>query len=180
MSMRQCFGCKQLLTKRSQVKFCSHSCSATYTNIKRGVTRYCAFCNEELPQRRSRAKFCNPKCAGSYRRQEIFKRIEDGDTSLWQGAYRRYLVHKYGAKCMKCGWAKKNTTTGKVPVQLNHKDGNSNNNQLSNHELLCPNCHSLTPSFGALNMGKGRERRRVRYKTNAEMVQLAQNVTPVK
>ena len=31
---------------------------------------------------------------------------------------------------------------------LPHIDGN---NEESNLQLLCPNCHSLTPTFGALN-----------------------------
>lgn len=28
-------------------------------------------------------------------------------------------------------------------------------------ELICPNCHSLTPTFRALNKGKGRNRGRL-------------------
>jgi len=54
----------------------------------------------------------------------------------------------------------RNTTTGIIPVQLEHKDGNSDNNHLSNLEILCASCHSLTPTFGALNKGNGRAQRR--------------------
>jgi hypothetical protein len=28
-------------------------------------------------------------------------------------------------------------------------------------EILCPNCHSLTPTYGGLNRGKGRKLRRL-------------------
>ena len=31
------------------------------------------------------------------------------------------------------------------------KDGNRNHNDLDNLELLCPNCHSLTPNYKYLN-----------------------------
>ena len=43
---------------------------------------------------------------------------------------------------------------------MEHIDGNSENNNIENLELLCPNCHSLTPTFGALNKGKGRKNRK--------------------
>ena len=32
---------------------------------------------------------------------------------------------------------------GPIPLELHHKDGNHYNNDFSNLELLCPNCHSL-------------------------------------
>jgi 5-methylcytosine-specific restriction endonuclease McrA len=62
------------------------------------------------------------------------------------------MLALYGAKCQTCGWAKINPSTDKVPVQLHHIDGDDTNNVLENVELLCPNCHSLTPNFMALNM----------------------------
>ena len=60
-----------------------------------------------------------------------------------------------------CDWNKKNLLTTRIPIQLNHIDGNSDNNKLNNVELLCPNCHSLTPNYGSLNNGKGRLKRRL-------------------
>jgi 5-methylcytosine-specific restriction endonuclease McrA len=57
---------------------------------------------------------------------------------------------------MECGWDKINPITNNVPIELEHIDGDSTNNSLENLKLLCPNCHSLTPTFGALNKGNGR------------------------
>jgi len=34
-----------------------------------------------------------------------------------------------------------------VPLELNHKDGDHGNNSKGNLELLCPNCHALTPHY---------------------------------
>lgn len=50
-----------------------------------------------------------------------------------------------------------------VAVELEHVDGNSDNNQLSNLKLLCPSCHSLTPTYKAKNKGNGRHSRMARY-----------------
>lgn len=34
----------------------------------------------------------------------------------------------------------------KIPLELHHIDGNRFNNNLENLQILCPNCHSLTPN----------------------------------
>lgn len=64
---------------------------------------------------------------------------------------------------MECGWCEVNPISGKVPIELEHIDGDSNNNSLENLKLLCPNHHSLTPTYKYLNKGKGRHSRRERY-----------------
>ena len=69
---------------------------------------------------------------------------------------RRYLHNKYDNKCCQCGWNEINIHTNKVPLEINHKDGNWRNNQESNLDLLCPNCHALTPNHGSRNKGHGR------------------------
>lgn len=38
-----------------------------------------------------------------------------------------------------------------IPLELHHKDGNRKNNQFSNLELLCPNCHALTDNYRGKN-----------------------------
>lgn len=37
--------------------------------------------------------------------------------------------------------------------------GNYLNNSEDNLDLICPNCHSLTPTYRALNIGNGRKDR---------------------
>ena len=47
-------------------------------------------------------------------------------------------------KCEMCGienWLGKD-----IKLELHHIDGNRFNNNLSNLQILCPNCHSLTPN----------------------------------
>jgi hypothetical protein len=150
--------------KRDNRKFCSQSCSAKFNNKiypKRRTKNNSKNCvNCEKPLNRLQHKYCSSKCFGEYKRQSIFQKIEEGDKSLPGENYKNYLINKFGAKCMKCDWNEINPTTGLVPIQLEHKDGNSENHNLENLELLCPNCHSLTPTYGALNKGHGRTKRR--------------------
>jgi hypothetical protein len=52
-------------------------------------------------------------------------------------------------KCEEC-----NSTTWQnmpLPLELHHVDGNRLNNNLSNLQMLCPNCHALTTNFRASN-----------------------------
>lgn len=39
----------------------------------------------------------------------------------------------------------------KLPLELHHIDGDRFNNQLENLQILCPNCHSLTPNHSKKN-----------------------------
>lgn len=41
-----------------------------------------------------------------------------------------------------------------IPLELHHKDGNKKHNELSNYELLCPNCHAFTDSYRGKNSRK--------------------------
>ncbi len=71
---------------------------------------------------------------------------------------RKYLITRSNNKCEKCGWNEINIYTKKVPLEINHKDGNYLNNIENNLEYICPNCHSLTSSYRGANKGKGRPR----------------------
>lgn len=75
------------------------------------------------------------------------------------GHIRKYLFTTKGKKCEICGWAEINPITGKTPLAIDHIDGDWKNNRLENLKILCPNHHSLTPTYGILNRGRGRLRK---------------------
>lgn len=76
--------------------------------------------------------------------------IKGGDKKLSQFVVR-YIWEKYESKCSKCQWCKQNPFTNKTHLEIDHIDGNKNNNTEQNLVLLCANCHSLTPTFRHLN-----------------------------
>src|SRR5689334_10051171 len=45
---------------------------------------------------------------------------------------RRYFIEEYGERCQQCGWEKRNPVTGKVPLTIDHIDGDCLNNSESN------------------------------------------------
>lgn len=66
----------------------------------------------------------------------------------WESKRKRVIEEQAG-KCNKCGigeWLG-------VPIvlEIDHKDGISDNNARDNLEGLCPNCHSITPSWRGRN-----------------------------
>lgn len=55
--------------------------------------------------------------------------------------------------CEECGWAQR-SNDGRLPLELDHINGDSCDNRLENLRILCPNCHSLKPTH------RGRNRKR--------------------
>jgi hypothetical protein len=41
-----------------------------------------------------------------------------------------------------------------IPLELDHIDGDRDNNELTNLRLLCPNCHAQTPTYRGRNIGR--------------------------
>ena len=54
------------------------------------------------------------------------------------------------AACELCGWAQR-APDGRVPIELDHANGDHDDNRLENLRILCPNCHSLQPTHRGLN-----------------------------
>jgi hypothetical protein len=77
-------------------------------------------------------------------------RFEYGGT----GNHKRVLIQERGHKCEDCEleyWKSK-----KIPLELEHIDGNNRNNDKSNLKLLCCNCHALTDTWRGKNINSGK------------------------
>ena len=44
-----------------------------------------------------------------------------------------------------------------IPLEVHHKDGNKDNNDIDNLQLLCPNCHALTDTYKGKNTKKHKQ-----------------------
>ncbi|QMP83858.1 MAG: hypothetical protein [Caudoviricetes sp.] len=66
-------------------------------------------------------------------------------TFLGYDSLRLRITEEQNFKCNKCGiseWLEQPIT-----FELEHIDGNNKNNERSNLEILCPNCHSQTSTW---------------------------------
>jgi hypothetical protein len=66
---------------------------------------------------------------------------------------RLFLVGLKKPECELCGWAKK-AEDGRLPLELDHINGDRHDNRLINLRVLCPNCHSLQPTHRGRNIKK--------------------------
>lgn len=157
-----CIQCGEI-TKNP--KFCDRSCSAKYNNKhypKRvsELSRFnwnCLLCGVSL---KLGGKFC---CSEHFHQFNYDQTIKIWKETGYIGisALKKYLKLKYNYSCSNCGIQTWNENP--ITLELEHKDGNYKNNKEENVCLLCPNCHSQTPTYKSKNKGNGRHYRRVRY-----------------
>lgn len=104
------------------------------------------------------SSFCSSECYYNHLWEtETIPRILEGRGSA--KTIRKYLL-SLEAKCVWCGQGE--SWNGKpLSLQMDHIDGDSDNNLVSNLRLLCPNCHTQTDTYGIRN--KGRSSRRKKY-----------------
>ena len=118
-----------------------------------GKKKYCKYCGKELKERQY--VYCSTNCMGKYRH---YKKVTDWlnsdgkSKSIYIPIYiKSYLMELHNNKCECCGWCKINPTTGLIPLEVHHIDGDYTNNKIENLQLLCPNCHSLTETYKSSN-----------------------------
>ncbi len=169
-----CKECERAIeyNKRSN-DFCSQSCGAVFSNRKRNSKYNSRFWKENgesksaITRRKilekygldtvpflcincgiknAKVVFCSTECAKEYKRKyrEI---IIENNGMVSKDSLREYLMKKYDSKCSVCGWGMENPTSNTVCLDMHHIDGDYKNSRLSNVELLCPNCHSLTNNY---------------------------------
>lgn len=116
---------------------------------------HCLNCNAILGKRARRnkpRKFCgNNKCQHDYARKQAIDLKIAGTSST-----KRFLSDTRGYKCEECGISEWNNKP--IVLDLDHINGNCNDNCLENVRLLCPNCHSQTNTFKIRNRGNGRKK----------------------
>ena len=138
------------------------------------MNRTCTY-RQKILNTRYKIKYCSNRCQIDHKHDLFIDDWRKGkvngtigiNVKAMSGHLRRYLLKHYGEKCSLCGWNQRNPITGRVPLEVDHIDGDSLNSVENNLRLLCPNCHSLTPFFRNLNKGKGRKWRMDKYIRNS-------------
>lgn len=133
-------------------------------NKGKGKKQFCLNCGKEIIDTHCyNRKYCSNKCQQEYEYKQWINNYKV-DNSIAKSTkwgqipkhLRRYIFEKFENKCCLCGWSKINPHTQTLPLEIDHIDGNSENNSENNLQLLCPNCHSLTPTYRGANRGHGR------------------------
>jgi len=98
------------------------------------------------------------KCTWNKKRSLDEILVKNSDYTSSNHLRNRLIKEKvFEEKCSRCGlteWLEE-----KIPLQLDHKNGDNRDHRLSNLRLLCANCHALTDTYAGKNMNRkqGRE-----------------------
>lgn len=88
--------------------------------------------------------------------------IKNGTAQSFVLKKRLFVAGLKTPMCELCGWAEK-SLDGRIPVELDHINGDRYDNRLENLRILCPNCHSLQPT----HRGRNKKVRLVKLHTSA-------------
>lgn len=170
-------------------RFCSSKCARSFSTCEkrkeinekvskkliktgkycRNHVNECINCGEKV--KISSQKYCSMKCQHEFQRKEKVKKWKEGFITGNIGkrglsnSIRKYIFEKFNFKCSLCGWGEINDYTKKTPLTIHHKNGDCYDQSEENLDLLCPNCHSLTSTYGGANKGNGGYRYKYRYKS---------------
>lgn len=65
---------------------------------------------------------------------------------------KKILIRENGHKCESCNLSE--WLSQQIILEMDHIDGNRNNNVRENLRLLCPNCHSMTRTWKGKNISR--------------------------
>lgn len=142
------FEAKPSEIKRGFAKFCSRSCSSQYSNMNKSKPEnnvFCSYCG--IPFYKNSSKQANSKsglyfCCREHKdlAQRIggIKEIQPSHYTENGNDYRAIAFKYHPHLCNRCGY-----DLNEVALVVHHKDYNHSNNDISNLEIICSNCHAI-------------------------------------
>ena len=152
--MKKCKKCKNdFQPQKGLINFCSLTCrnsreksDETKNKISNGVKN-----SEKFRQSLNNSvKFIDYKKRAKKNKETWDKKILHAEyETLSFERLRKRIKLEQDNKCNKCGIDSWNDKP--IVLELEHKDGDHNNNKRENLESLCPNCHSQTETWRGKN-----------------------------
>jgi hypothetical protein len=151
---RRCVVCNgPVLVRSMKAKSCSKACAKIAR--RKNWEDWNKGCSHCLKPCRGKNKYCD-ECNAN----RVYSRIQSTEEAKDTKAVRQFLLRNRKYQCESCKLSE--WIGNPIPLELHHVDGNSGNNKEENLQLLCPNCHALTPTFRAKNRNASEIRRKIR------------------
>ncbi len=109
-------------------------CGLACYGISQRKEKPCVVCKMPILASKN-AITCSRACSNKYRTGIKYKIGRPRDKVVQERAQKIRLIESRGGKCERCGYSKV------AILHVHHRDRNRNNNDLTNLELICPNCH---------------------------------------
>lgn len=137
------FSAPHYKVKKGFYKYCSKDCRYKYNR----VTVSCSYCSADIKTTPSNLKksktgfhFCNNDCKyAAVASPKIKYSTGIPPKKTTKNTYRRHMLREcHDPKCIRCGYKEHIKL-----LDVDHIDGNRNNNNISNLQLLCVMCHAM-------------------------------------
>jgi hypothetical protein len=130
-----CLQCSKAIYRRpSQIKRGSVFCNSTCYGTAIRKINACLVCGTSILARENK-KTCSRSCSNTHRAGIKYKIGRPKDNATTFRRIKIKLMTERGAQCERCGYSKQEI------LHVHHRDRNRNNNDFSNLEIVCPNCH---------------------------------------
>ena len=157
--MKNCPKCK--VEHDNAGLFCSRRCanSRTFTeetNLKKSKANKKFWSSLDNDERKklfesNKLKYDFEEQQRKAQETKLLKSWERPYEEMSHDSVRKRLLAERNFMCEECGCG--HMWNGKsLSLELDHIDGNSSNNKLENLRILCPNCHSQTPTHRSKNI----------------------------
>jgi len=133
----QCDVCGTTMYRRpSQITGGGVYCSLICVGKKQQKPKVCKICNQTyIGSKQTCSRACaNKNRTGIKYKQGSRRPLKDKVTT--NRILKKRLMQERGNHCERCQYAIHQI------LQIHHRDRNQDNNELTNLELLCPNCHA--------------------------------------
>lgn len=124
-------------------KYCSKECSQKSSRLKRVIIN-CSNCNKEIERTGSRVAksknglhFCDRKCKENAQKIGGIPELQPSHYGDGLSTYADKAFKKYGEKCVNCD------ISFRPLLEVHHIDGNRENAEIENLEVVCKNHHLL-------------------------------------